>query len=62
MIINLNEKDSNMNLYTVKVEILVEAADADNARDIIENIIDDAQSSNDAMQDYQLYYKDIKGV
>lgn len=51
-----------MNLYTVKVEILVEAADADNARDIIENIIDDAQSSNDAMQDYQLYYKDIKGV
>ena len=62
MIINLNEKDSNMNLYTVKVEILVEAADADNARDIIENIIDDAQRSNDAMQDYQLYYKDIKGV
>lgn len=62
MIINLNEKDSNMNLYTVKVEILVEAEHADNARDIIENIIDDAQSSNDAMQDYQLYYKDIKGV
>ena len=51
-----------MNLYTVKVEILVEAVNADSARDIIENIIDDAQSSNDAMQDYRLYYKDIKGV
>jgi hypothetical protein len=51
-----------MQLYSVKVEILVEAADADNARDMIENIIDDAQSSNDALQDYRLYYKDIKGV
>ena len=51
-----------MSYYEINVRILVEAVNADSALDIIENIIDDAQSSNDAMQDYRLYYKDIKGV
>ena len=59
---SFNTPPKKLKLFSVKVEILVEAVNADSARDIIENIIDDAQSSNDAMQDYRLYYKDIKGV
>ena len=51
-----------MKYYSVKVEILVEAEDADEARDMVENIIDEAQSSNEAVQDYKLFYKNIKKV
>ena len=43
-----------MKYYTIKVEILVESKDENNARDIIENLIDDIQQKNKAVQDFQL--------
>ena len=43
-----------MSYYTVNVEILVKSDNQDNARDIIENYIDDLVSNNNDLQDYSL--------
>jgi hypothetical protein len=41
-----------MPYYTVKVELLVKAEDAETARDIAENHIDDALTHSKELQDY----------
>jgi hypothetical protein len=43
-----------MSYYTVNVEILVKSDNQDNARDIIENYIDDLVSNNNDLQDYSI--------
>ena len=43
-----------MSYYYVNVEILVSTDNKDNARDIIENYIDDLVSNNDDLQDYTI--------
>ena len=43
-----------MSYYSVYVEILVKSDKKDNAKDIIENYIDDLVSNNNDLQDYSL--------
>jgi len=43
-----------MSYYYVNVEILVKSDNQDNARDIIENCIDDLVSNNNDLQDYTI--------
>jgi len=43
-----------MSYYYVNVEILVKSDNQDNARDNIENYIDDLVSNNNDLQDYSI--------
>jgi hypothetical protein len=43
-----------MSYYTVNVEILIESDNEDNARDNVENYIDDLVSNNNELQDYSI--------
>lgn len=47
-----------MSYYYVDVRILVESDSIANAKDIVENIVDDAQQNIDSVQDFSII--DIK--
>jgi hypothetical protein len=51
-----------MNYYEINVKILVEAKSADSAKDIVENVIDDAVQNINEFQDYEISVTNIIGI